>query len=62
MPTSNFPNPSQSERRDYAIYWQHKLHSNRDIDFPDSLLDEFAEKTDEFSFAYMKEALWVIII
>ena len=54
---SNFPNPSQGERRQYALYWQDKLRSNLEIDFPDSLLDDFAAMTDDFSFAYMKEAL-----
>ncbi|GAA5913616.1 hypothetical protein JCM6882_001703 [Rhodosporidiobolus microsporus] len=52
----NFPNPSTSERRSYARYWQKKLASNDEIDFPDSLLDRFAEETAKFSFAMMKEA------
>lgn len=56
-PPSEFPNPSHSERRQYAVYWQRKLSSNPDIQFPDSLLDEVADKTDKFSFAYLKEAL-----
>ncbi|WWC66134.1 uncharacterized protein I206_100034 [Kwoniella pini CBS 10737] len=51
-----FPNPSRDQRRDYAIWWQDRLHDNKEINFPDSLLDEFADKTDDFSFAYMKEA------
>nr|XP_031861387.1 uncharacterized protein CI109_002991 [Kwoniella shandongensis]KAA5528459.1 hypothetical protein CI109_002991 [Kwoniella shandongensis] len=51
-----FPDPSYAQRRDYAIYWQNKLRTIKEIEFPDSLLDEFAEKTDKFSFAYMKEA------
>ena len=54
---SNFPNPSRDERRQYAIYWQKKLSSNHEIDFPDSLLDEVADQTDKFFFAYLKEAL-----
>lgn len=54
---SNFPNPSKSERRLYAVYWQDKLHVNKEVEFPDALLDEFAAETDKFSFAYMKEAL-----
>ena len=54
---SNFPNPTEGERRDYAVYWQTKLNGTEGIDFPDELLDEFAGKTDKFSFAYMKEAL-----
>lgn len=39
------------------MYWQDKLKQNKDIDFPDSLLDTVAEKTNKFSFAYLKEAL-----
>jgi len=54
-----FANPAKGERRQYAVYWQKKLKSNDDIEFPDELLDQFAEKTDKFSFAYMKEVLWV---
>ncbi|KLT39217.1 P-loop containing nucleoside triphosphate hydrolase protein [Cutaneotrichosporon oleaginosum] len=53
----NFPNPSKEQRRDYALFWQGKLKDNKDIEFPDDLVDEFADKTDKFSFAYMKEAL-----
>lgn len=56
-PLSTFPNPSQGERRQYAEYWQKKLESNKDLDFPDELLDQFAERTGKFSFAYMKEVL-----
>nr|XP_019049576.1 hypothetical protein I302_03365 [Kwoniella bestiolae CBS 10118]OCF28506.1 hypothetical protein I302_03365 [Kwoniella bestiolae CBS 10118] len=51
-----FPDPSKAQRRDYAKWWQNRLHSNGKIEFPDSLLDEFADKTGNFSFAYMKEA------
>ncbi|WRT64410.1 uncharacterized protein IL334_001342 [Kwoniella shivajii] len=51
-----FPNPSHAQRRDYAIWWKDRLHDNSEIEFPDTLLDEFADKTDKFSFAYMKEA------
>lgn len=38
-------------------YWQNKLKSNKSISFPDSLVDEVVNKTDKFSFAYLKEAL-----
>ncbi|KAG7527272.1 hypothetical protein FFLO_07102 [Filobasidium floriforme] len=51
-----FPDPNKSERRQYAVYWQDKLANNDRIKFPNKLLDEFAAKTDGFSFAYMKEA------
>lgn len=54
---SNFPNPNKAERREYAVYWQDKLKDNSELDFPDELLDKFAEGTDKFSFAYMKEVL-----
>ena len=56
----DFPNPSLAERHQYAVYWQRKLASNTAIKFPDSLLDEFARKTDRFSFAFMNEALCVV--
>jgi len=58
--SSTFSNPAEGERRQYAVYWQKKLKSNKDIEFPDELLDQFAEKTDKFSFAYMKEVLYAI--
>lgn len=51
-----FPNPNPEERREYAVYWQNKLKDVKDVDFPDSLIDEFADKTYDFSFAFMKEA------
>lgn len=54
---STFPNPTKEQRQDYARYWQTKLKDNKEIEFPDDLVDEFADKTDDFSFAYMKEAL-----
>jgi len=54
---SNFPDPVKHERRQYAVYWQDKLKDNDRVEFPDSLLDDFAGKTEGFSFAYMKEAL-----
>lgn len=54
---STFPDPIKAERRQYAVYWQKKLAENERIKFPNKLLDDFAAKTDGFSFAYMKEAL-----
>ena len=47
------------ERKLYSLYWQSKLSSNKEIDFPDHLVDEVAQLTDRFSFAYLKEALYV---
>ena len=43
----------------YAQYWQEKLKGNNDIPFPDSLVEEVAGTTEGFSFAYLKEALYV---
>jgi len=51
-----FDDPDKEERALYAKYWQTKLKSNNDIEFPDSLLDEIAAATEKFSFAYLKEA------
>jgi hypothetical protein len=57
---SNFSNPSTPERRSYASFWQKKLASNRsDVSFTENVLDDFANETDGFSFAYLKEALYV---
>ena len=56
---STFVDPKLAERRQYAVYWQNKLKTNKNIKFPDELLDKIAEKTQKFSFAYLKEALWV---
>ena len=39
------------------MYWQKKLQEDKKIDYPDSLVDNITEKTDKFSFAYLKEAL-----
>lgn len=59
---SNFPNPTLDERKQYTLYWKGKLASNKDISFPKGLEDEVAERTDKFSFAYLKEALCVPIL
>ncbi|KAJ7781058.1 P-loop containing nucleoside triphosphate hydrolase protein, partial [Mycena metata] len=50
-----FDDPDLQERTLYAQYWQNKLKSNEEIDFPDALVDEVAEQTNKFSFAYLKE-------
>ncbi|KAH9844113.1 P-loop containing nucleoside triphosphate hydrolase protein [Rhodofomes roseus] len=51
-----FEDPDEEERALYTKYWQDKLKSNKDIDFPDSLVHEIAATTNKFSFAYLKEA------
>ncbi|KAF7352639.1 ATP-dependent Zn protease [Mycena venus] len=51
-----FDDPTYEERVLYVEYWQNKLKGNKNIEFPDSLVDEVAKDTDQFSFAYLKEA------
>ncbi|KAL1937719.1 hypothetical protein VTO73DRAFT_12872 [Trametes versicolor] len=51
-----FDDPDEDERTLYIQYWQGKLHNNKDISFPDSLVKDVASKTTGFSFAYLKEA------
>jgi transitional endoplasmic reticulum ATPase len=52
-----FPNPNEPQRVLYAQYWQKKLESNKDVDFPDTLCGAIAGITDGFSFAYIQEAM-----
>jgi SpoVK/Ycf46/Vps4 family AAA+-type ATPase len=52
-----FPNPDEPQRVLYAQYWQKKLESNEDVDFPDALCGAIARITDGFSFAYIQEAM-----
>lgn len=59
MHFSFFPNPNEEERKAYAYYWRHKLAENKRVEFPTSLIYDFVDKTHDFSFAYMKEALYV---
>lgn len=51
-----FPDPNYEQRVAYAKYWQGKLKSNDDLDFPDKLCPAIAKITENFSFAYMQEA------
>jgi len=51
-----FENPSLPERVAYSLYWKNKLKTNSRIDFPDKLPQQVADRTDGFSFAYLKEA------
>lgn len=48
--------PSTEQRRDYAELWRAKLEKNMEIDFPMKLCDAFADMTEGFSYAYLKEA------
>ncbi|KAJ7240302.1 P-loop containing nucleoside triphosphate hydrolase protein [Mycena haematopus] len=51
-----FDDPTREERVLYVQYWQNKLKGNKEVDFPDTLVDEVADQTEQFSFAYLKEA------
>ncbi|KAG8218670.1 P-loop containing nucleoside triphosphate hydrolase protein [Butyriboletus roseoflavus] len=51
-----FDDPDYQERVLYAKYWQEKLKDNDEIAFPVSLVEEVADLTQGFSFAYLKEA------
>ena len=59
MHLSLFDDPNKAARVLYAQYWQRKLKDNKDVSFPDSLLTVIADETERFSFAYLKEALYV---
>ncbi|KAJ0298278.1 hypothetical protein COL516b_009929 [Colletotrichum fioriniae] len=51
-----FPDPNLEQRIAYCHFWQNKLKSNKEIDFPDQLCEAIAKITDKFSFAYIQEA------
>ncbi|UZP41715.1 hypothetical protein NXS19_009531 [Fusarium pseudograminearum] len=51
-----FPDPNLEQREAYSRFWQKKLKSNKEIEFPDELCKAIAEITDKFSFAYIQEA------
>ena len=51
-----FPLPSTEERTLYCEYWRHKLANKPSIKFPKKLCPAIAGITQDFSFAYLKEA------
>ena len=51
-----FPQPSMEERVQYCEFWRSKLKANPEIQFPKRLCIAIAKITDDFSFAYLKEA------
>ena len=51
-----FALPNQEERILYCEYWRKKLKSKPAIKFPEKLSRAIAEITEDFSFAYLKEA------
>jgi hypothetical protein len=56
---SEFDDPDSEERTLYVRYWQKKLKNNKEISFPEGLVIEVVDSTEDFSFAYLKEALYV---
>lgn len=51
-----FPLPSTEERVLYCDYWRNKLAAKPSIKFPKKLCPAIAGITEDFSFAYLKEA------
>ena len=51
-----FPLPSEEERVMYCKYWREKLQGKPSIQFPKKLCYAIAGITQDFSFAYLKEA------
>jgi len=51
-----FPLPSEQERVLYCEYWREKLKNKPAIQFPKKLSPAIASITQNFSFAYLKEA------
>ena len=51
-----FPSPSTEERILYCEYWRNKLKNKPLVDFPKKLCAPIAGITQDFSFAYLKEA------
>lgn len=51
-----FPLPSKPERVQYCEYWREKLKSKPAIKYPKKLSPAIAGITEDFSFAYLKEA------
>ena len=48
--------PTKGERIQYNEFWRAKLSRNPKIQFPQHLCTAIAEITENFTFAYMKEA------
>ncbi|KAI9574647.1 P-loop containing nucleoside triphosphate hydrolase protein [Boletus coccyginus] len=57
-----FDDPDYQERVLYAKYWQEKLKDNDEISFPESFVEEVADLTQGFSFAYLKEAFVLTLV
>ena len=51
-----FDAPNKAERIQYCEFWRSKVSHNPKIEFPQCLCLSIAEITENFTFAYMKEA------
>ncbi len=52
----NFPAPDREGRILYCDYWRRKLQHNKKVEFPEKLSPAIADITQDFTFAYLKEA------
>lgn len=52
----SFPAPNRDERILYCNYWRKKLQYNDKVKFPEKLSPAIADITQDFTFAYLKEA------
>lgn len=57
-----FALPSFEERVMYCDFWRAKLQNNQSIRFPKKLGQAIADITNDFSFAYMKEAFVMTLL
>lgn len=57
-----FPLPSENERTMYCDYWRQKFKDKPSIQFPKKLSPAIAGITQDFSFAYLKEAFVATVI
>lgn len=51
----HFTLPAHEQRIRYSEFWRQKLSENDKMEFPEGLSTAFADLTDGFSFAYLKE-------
>ncbi len=52
-----FPLPNETERTLYTEYWYEKLKEKSNVEFPKKLCQPMASITNDFSFAYIQEAI-----
>ena len=57
-----FPLPNEHERVLYAQYWHDKLKNKSSVEFPKKLCEPIARITNDFSFAYIQEAIFATLL